>query len=233
MKKILFPLLLIGMVAYGQQSVVTIQPYLSTQAIVSCVTLPGSASISATAKPFGSVTVGMPVYGVGVPANTVVLSLPNPLLDSVIILSNAMTQGGTKTLSFGYQAWTSYATGDWLGLPFQVYNTGEGGTVVLVSASVSDNSDLLGNTDIIFFSEYSDTLGCDSLAVVIPATESYKVLGIIALTTAVDVGGVRILNANNIQMAVPRHRLWARLISRATVTSLPTVQPYTVRLGFR
>ncbi len=235
MKRTLALILLfaIGSLVYSQGSIVTVTPYLSTKAIASCVCTLGSTSISATAKPFGSVTVGMPVYGPGVPENTTVASLPDPALDSVIVLSNAITSGGTKTLEFGYYVHTTYASGDWLGLPFQIYDTGEGGTTFLISASISDNSDLLAAVDLQLFTTYSDTLGLDSVAVNVPSSESAKFIGApISFSTITDHGGVRITGETAINQAVPRNKLWGRLIARATVGPFLVVQPFTLKLGF-
>jgi hypothetical protein len=120
-----------------------------------------------------------------------------------------------------------------LGLPFQIYDNSIGGTVTLVSVSISDNADLLAATDLVLFSAYSDTLGLDSVAVAVPLSEASKVLAELAITSINDLGGVRVLNLNNIQMAVPRNKLWGRLLAKASIAPLLVVQPYTVRLGFK
>jgi hypothetical protein len=221
--------------AQGQSFVVS--PYISTKAIASCVTYPGVATVSATAKPFGSCIAGLPVYGVGVPAGTVVVS--KNATDSIVTLSNAMTQGGTKTLEFGYYINTTYASGDWLGLPFKIYDApGVGGEKAVVSIVIDDQTDQLDSVDVVFFSAYSDTLGLDSAAVNIPAAQALKIVGIVNVTNSsnanLDFGGGRIIEAMNLVLAVPKDALWARLISRqALISPTVVVQPFRVRIGLR
>jgi hypothetical protein len=216
--------------ALSQGSVVRLSPAISTKAIASVVCTIGSTTISATAKPFASVVAGQSVYGPGIAANTTVVS--KDAIDSTVVLSNAITSGGTKTIEFGYYVHTAYATGEWLGLPFQVYDTGEGGTSFLVSASIADESDLLGAVDIVFFSAYSDTLGLDSATVNVPLSQAPKVLGVVSLSTVTDLGGARTMQADAINMAVPRNKLWARLVAKSSMASFLVLQPFTLRLGF-
>jgi hypothetical protein len=216
--------------ALSQGSVVQVSPALSTKAIGSVVCTLGSTTISATAKPFASVLAGQAVYGPGIAANTTVVS--KSANDSTVVLSDAVTSGGTKTVEFGYYVHTTYATGDWLGLPFQVYDNGQGGTSYLISARISDASDKLDAVDIVFFKTYSDTLGLDSAAVNVVTTEAPKVLGIVSLATITDLGGVRMAQADGINMALPRNKLWARLIARSSMGPFLVMQPFTLRLGF-
>jgi hypothetical protein len=225
-------LMILPILAWGQSYVVT--PYVSTKAIASIATTVGSTTISSAAKAFGSVVVGQPVYGVGVPAGTTVLSLVNADLDSQVVLSKAITQGGTKTLEFGYYTHTTYGTGDWLGLPFVVYeNAGVGGEEAIVSLVIDDKSDLLDDVDVVFFSNWSDTLGLDSAAVNIPAAEALKVVGVVSLTSGTDLGGGRTLEEKAITLAVPRTGLYGRLIARATMGPFLVVNPFKIRIGLR
>jgi hypothetical protein len=214
--------------ALSQSSMARLSPAISTKAIGSVVCTLGRDTVSAVAKPFASVAIGQSVYGPGVPANTTVTWKS----DSLVVLSNAITSGGTKTLEFGYYVHTTYGTGDWLGLPFQIYDTPLGGTSYLISASISDASDQLVAVDLVLFSAYSDTLGLDSAAVNIPASESTKYLGAVSLSTVTDWGGFRTMEADAINKSVPRNKLWGRLIARGTLGPLLVLQPLTLRLGF-
>jgi hypothetical protein len=225
-------LMILPILAWGQSRVIT--PYISTKAIPAIYCALNGTTVSDTGKRFGSVVVGQPVYGVGIPAGTTVASLVNADLDSQIVLSKTITQGGWKTLSFGYYNHTTYGTGDWLGLPFTIYeNAGVGGEEAIVSVTLDDKSDLVDDVDIVLFSAWSDTLGLDSVAVNIPAAEVLKVVGVISLTAGTDLGGGRTLEDKAITLAVPRNALYGRLIARATMGPFLVVNPFKIRFGLR
>ena len=138
-------------------------------------------------------------------------------------------------LSFGvYDATAiSYATGQVFGIPFRIYyNPGQGGARTLTSIVLTDNSDQLGNTDIIFFNAYSDTLGLDSVALALVAADAHKVVGNVALTTAVDLGGARVLEKDNLNLVLPREGLWGLMVAKSTM--IPTaVGNIWIKFGFK
>ncbi len=232
MHKVLFALMLVAGLAYGQSYDIT--PFLSTKSIDSCVCTVGSDTVYNAQESFDDVTVGDAVFGTGIPYGTTVLAKLGENEDSAIVLSKAATIGDQKILAFGYSVPTTYASGDWLGQTFLVYsNPGVGGVAMLQSIVIDDKIDGIGNTDIAFFSTWSDTLGRDSVAANIPAAEVLKFCGYVSLTTATDLGGGRILEANNIQLGLPKNLLYARLVAKAAYGPTTSVAPLKVRLTFK
>jgi hypothetical protein len=103
-----------------------------------------------------------------------------------------------------------------MGIPFQIYNSASGGMTKLVSILITDSSDQLGNTDIILFNTFSDTYGLDTMAVNLAAANYSKVLGYVSLTTVIDLGATRILEKDDINLALPKGILYGRLIAKST-----------------
>ena len=236
MKKLLAFLYLIPAFALAQFETQNI-PVVSTTTIASCVTTSASTSVSAEAKPFGSVTVGMAVFGPGVPIGTTVASLPDPTLDSIIVLSAAATASATVSLQFGYFASAAYTSGDWVGFPFKVtkFPTGASGTIKLISAEIADSADVIGATDILFFSSLSGSSGLDNAAAAVPGSDYGNILGLVSLTTVTDVGAMKMLTKDDINLELPiisGGTIWARLIAR-TGPTLTAVTNYLVRLRFK
>jgi hypothetical protein len=229
---LLLVLVLLSSMAMGQ--VVSIAPVVATKAIPSCVTYPNSRTVSAAAKPFLASMIGKQVYGVGVPAGTIVADTVAGHSDSLITLSKAMTQGGTKTLEIGVSTNTTYAMGDWLGLPFTVWeNSGVGGELNLISASLADPLDVVDTVDIVFFDTWADSLGLDSAAVNIPAIEALKIVGVVRLDTKTDLGGGRIVENQDCRLTVPKNALYGRLFARGTIGLVTIWNPWKLRLGFK
>jgi hypothetical protein len=232
MKRFIALLMFVATLASAQQYI-TVTPVVASTAIASVTLATGNDTITVAASGFSGITKNAAIYGVGIPYGTYVKKCVDT--STTIVMSAVATQGGSKVINFGVLEpnLETYATGDWFGLPFRVYqNTGQGGSQTLVSAEISDNADVLGNTDIVFFNAYSDTLGQDTVAAGIVATEAHKVLGAIALSTATDFGGARSLQSTNIQMALPKENLYARLIARSSMkpTAITNIR---VKLGFK
>lgn len=213
------------------QDVVEVVPTISSTAVTACTTFVGKSYVTHNTSDtaFVSVYAGQTVYGVGVQYGTTVLTS-----DSVdyVTLSKPITQGGAKTLYFGVFNGTDYSSGDWVGFPFLVQVPGSGSSRELQFIQIVDNADMLDDVDVIFFNEYSDTLGADNAAASVVAADASKVVGGIALTGDTDVGSVRTAQASNIGMILPRVKLYARLIARAALD--PTaVNNLRLRFGFR
>ena len=217
--------------AWGQQTYreVVIQPYVSCARIASVISN-GTDTLATAAKAFGSIVVGQPVYGPGIPAGTVVESLPNPALDSLIIISNAATTTRTQALNFGYYLISTYATGDNLGLPFKLWS-GERSRK-LISVTMIDSVDKADDFDILFFYQFSDSLGADSTAVALPEDVAQRLVGSVSVTANLDWGDIRTVQVNNVQMVLPGGEIWARLVARSAFGILGAVRPFVIRLGF-
>jgi hypothetical protein len=221
-------LVLVASVAYGQTFTYT--PEVSTKGLASCITGVGSDTIAVAAKTLGSVEEGMRVYGVGIPYGATVTE--KLVADSSVRISEYVTRGGTKTLWFGYYVTTTYGSGDWMGWPVKVFRNDRGGPVTLISASISDSTDGIGNTDVVFFQAFEDSSGADSLATVWPKGSTYKILGVISFTSATDLGTSRVLTLNNIGMTLPRSELYFRVLAKAAYGPTLITTPLRVHLNF-
>lgn len=233
MKRFLMSLLLFPAIAVGQYETQN-QPIVSATTIANCVLQVGEDTVSAVAKPFGSVAVGQYVFGPGVPWGTKVESLVDADLDSAIILDQAITASGTVSLQFGYFTSAAHGSGDWLGFPFLVrdWSDGETGVCVITGIEITDNSSQLGATDVIFFSGGTGSEGLDNVAIAYPAANEAYVLGIVSLTVATDLGSVNIVTKDDFRLVLPKtDKLWARLVVRSTPT-LTAVNNLRVRIRF-
>lgn len=233
MKRFLVVLMLFAACANAQEYI-TVTPVIGSTAIADVVVTPSNDTITVAASGFAGLYAGQAIYGVGIPYGTTVKTAVDS--STTIVMSAAATQGSAaKILNFGVldANLVSYATGDWFGLPFRVYrNTGQGGAKTLISIQVSDNADMLGNLDVVLFNAYSDTLGQDTVAAAIVATEAHKVVGLVSLSTATDLGTARVFQSANINLNVPKENLYGRLIARSTMT-ITAINNVRVKFGFR
>jgi hypothetical protein len=225
-------LLVTGLWAQGSE--IRITPAISTTSIANIKMVASSAELSAAAKPFDGIAVGMHVYGVGIPANTTVLSLADPAVDSVITLSAACTKTiATNTLQFEKYTGLLYTTGDWLGLPFTIYENHLANINNLASISITGlATDTLGATDIVFFSSWSDSLGADNAAATMMTTDAHRITGVVSLTTTTTLGNAVFLSKDGVGLALAGGNLYGRLIARSAQHTAVT-NPYLVRLRFK
>jgi len=229
---LLLAVVLIVSLASAQATIsVTVKPNISCTTIGSIYTTSGKDTITAVAKPFGSVTAGMQVYGPGIKNGTTVAYKVTG--DSVLVLSDTAiaTAAGNASLQFPYFTSAAYSTGQWVGLPFKVMDNYPGALALLISAEIEDNADIIGNMDILFFTNLSGSAGLDRAALAVPATDQGNILGIVSLTTVTDLGSLRILTSTDpISIALPVYKpIWARLIARSGAT--PTaISNFNVRL---
>lgn len=234
MKRI-FALMLISCVAYGQEY--DIRPTVSTTTIASIVTKSGQDTLHSAAKAFGNVVVGQRVFGPGVLQGATVTALVDAALDSQIVISSNCTASATVSLQFGYFTSAIYGSGDWLGFPFEVIPaSGAGGQLKLISAIITDAADVITATDIVFYKNLSGLAGgtgLDNAAAAELAANEWYILGIVSLTTITDLGAVKILTKDDINLTLPKgEAIWARLIARGTPT-LTAVDNFRVRLRFQ
>lgn len=128
-------------------------------------------------------------------------------------------------------ATTTYAAGDQAGTQFTLTDAAaeSGGSGTIVGVTLVDASDVIGAFDLAIF-ESSVTLAADNAAFSISDADAAKLIALIPLTGAVDLGGNRVAMAQN--LAIPyvcsgSANLYAALITRtanavyaAGVTSL-------------
>ncbi len=229
MKQLLVALILLAAPALAQQFEVKVKPVISTTALT-CKTTQGSDSVYSAAQ-FGSVVVGQQIYGPGIKQGVTVKTLGTS--SYFHMTDTALSTQASPSLQFGYFTSAAYVTGDWIGFPFQVFTSTQAGIVLLVSAEIEDNADIIGSIDILFFTSLSGSAGLDNAAVAVPASDQGNILGIVSLTTTTDLGALRILTSTDpVSMALPSGgTLWARLIARSGAT--PTaIDNYNVRLRF-
>jgi len=231
MKRITLLLALVLCVSLGlAQDFVTVTPAISTEAVDSCTVTAGNDTVTAPTASFANLYAGLSVYGPMIPEGTQILATDS---STYVVLSETPADDDVTVLNFGVVAlYTTYADGDWFGLPFRIlYNPGMGDTRTLNSIVITDNSDQLGNTEVMLFNAFSDTLGQDSSAMAIVASEAHKVIGYIALTSAVDLGTGRVLTSKDIALTVPKGGLWGRMVAGAAF--VPTaVDNIKIRFGF-
>jgi hypothetical protein len=120
---------------------------------------------------------------------------------------------------------TAYAAGDQLGglwtLPNAARKSGGGGTIVGVV--VISAADTIGAMDVVFF-DSSVTLASNDAAFAISDSDALKVIGLVQLAGAYDIGNNRIAQAYN--LAVPyvlsgSTSLYAALITRYAIPATP------------
>ncbi len=135
-------------------------------------------------------------------------------------------------------ATTAYTSGDQVGVLATVANaarvTGGGGTIVGVT--LIDQSDIIGAYDVVFF-DSTVTLAADNAAFAISDADSLKIVGLVQLAGAFDIGNNRIAQAYN--LAVPYvcnggTSLFAALVTRLghtffTAGALPQLNVYVER----
>jgi hypothetical protein len=223
MKRMLLVLVLLAGTAYAQFDV-NVRPTVSAKTIATINTVSGNDTIWDAGKAFDSLTVGMGVFGPGVPQGATITALVDAALDSALVLSDTCNATASVSLQFGLVAGTLYTTGDWLGFPFKVLNGGgsAGPAYNLISASIIDAADVITATDIVFYgdvSKLSGGSGYDNSAAAELAANEWYVLGIVSLTTVTDLGAVKILTKDAINLALPRGvPVWARMIVRGAPT---------------
>ena len=230
MKRLLVALVLLAATALAQQiPEVKVWPVISTTALT-CKTTQGSDSVYSAAQ-FGSVVVGQQIYGPGIKPDVTVKTLGTS--SYFHMTDTALSTQASASLDFGYNSSKAYTTGEWVGLPFQVYTSYEGGIALLISALIEDNADVIGNTDIAFFISYGGSEGLDGAAVAVPAADQGQFAGYISMTTMTDLGSLRLLQATDpISMAVPAGGiLYGRLIARASYTAT-AVNNFLLHLKF-
>jgi hypothetical protein len=233
MKKLLCVLMLCASYAWAQETEVVVRPVLAPTTIASIVTTSGSAKVSSAAKALGNVVVGQYVYGPGIKMGVTVSALDNPALDSIITLSDTCISSATSSLEFGYFTSAAYSTGEWSSMPFQVYDWPSGGVTRLVSAIIVDAADVIGATDIVFFTNHSGSSGLYSAAAAIPVTDSSYILGLVSLTTVTDFGAIKTLSSTtDLSLALPKGKVWGRLLARSGATPAAATS-FQVRLRFK
>lgn len=135
-------------------------------------------------------------------------------------------------------ATTAYTAGDQVGVLATVAGaarvSGGGGTIVGVT--LIDQSDIIGAYDVVFF-DSTVTLAADNAAFAISDADSLKIVGLVQLAGAFDIGNNRIAQAYN--LAVPYvcnggTSLFAALICRVghtffTSGALPQLNVYVER----
>jgi hypothetical protein len=173
----------------------------------------------------------MKIYGYYIPEGTVVVST-STTKDTLIMSANAKGSNTLQSLNIGLYNNTQYTSGDWLGLPFQIFSNGQGGVITLISLFATDSSDQLGNFDIAFFGSFSDTLGLDNGALAIPGIVFNNMNGYCAVTSTTDLGTLRIGQKDGINLAIPNGTLYGRLIARSTPTFTATTN-LKLRLRFK
>jgi len=234
MKKLMVLLLVAGF-AYGQVS--DVRPVISTTTISTVFQTVGKDTISTiVSNGFTNVRAGQVVFGPGVKIGTTVVSTDS--LRKVTLSDTCTATQDSVPIQFGYFTSAAYESGDWLGFPFKVLTgSGAGGQPIkLVSATITDAADVVTATDIVFYADLSTLAGgsgLDGVAAAELAANEWYVHGLVSLTTVTDLGAIKILTKDDINLALPKGAtIWARLIARGTPT-FTAVTNVRVRLKFQ
>lgn len=116
-------------------------------------------------------------------------------------------------------ATTAYTAGDTLGNQFTIANAARtsGGSGYITGVTLIDAADIIGAVDVVFF-DSTVTLASDNAAFSISDADALKVVGVVQLAGAYDIGANRVAQAIN--LAVPYTcsggtSLFAGLITRS------------------
>ena len=127
-----------------------------------------------------------------------------------------------SAISFTGNPPTAYVSGDQFGLLVTLTNAARvsGGTGTITGVAIQSGSDVIGTFDVVFF-ESSVTVPADSSAFTLSDADGLKVIGIVPLAGAYDLGANRVSQAFN--LAVPYvctggTSLFAAIITRSAFT---------------
>ena len=244
MKKLIV-LLLFAVPVWAQQvTEVVVKPYIFTATIDSIRLLAGSKTIACNSptQKFASVVVGQYVWGAGIPFGSVVTSLPDTSKDSVIVISKAATvtdSTGPTVLGRGiinisyYQASGGFVN-DFIGMPFEIPNASN---KTLSSVTLLDSSDCADDSlEVLLFNnpDYATTPVLDTNAVSTAEADFDNFLGTVLFTSPVrDLGAVRILQMNGLNMPMPNDKVYGRLVNRSSTRVLAaSTQAFIIRFRF-
>lgn len=128
----------------------------------------------------------------------------------------SVTSSGLTTVT------TTYAAGDQVGALMTLSNAAavSGGSGVITGVTLIDASDVLGAVDLVIY-DSSVTLGSDNAAVSISDADALKIVAVVQLTGAYDIGENRVSQAQN--LAVPyvcngSADLYASIIARSSIS---------------
>lgn len=127
----------------------------------------------------------------GVPGTTQGLgTVPRRDLQRITVASTGLTT-----------ATTAYTAGDQVGARFTFASAARasGGTGTLVGVTLVDAADIIGAYDVAIF-DSSATLASDNAAFSISDADALKLVGIVQLAGAYDIGGNRVAQAFNLAM---------------------------------
>lgn len=208
------------------------QPTICPKTITTAFQEAGNDTIYATTDAFDSVAVGAFLFGPGIKIGTTVTVVVSA--DTIVISDTCTTTQDSTSFQIGILRGAAYASGDWLGFPFDIGAPPASGRK-LISAQIIDDADVIGATDIIFYSNLSQVVGgsgLDNTAVAELAVNEWYILGIVSLTTTTDLGAVKMLTKDDINLQLPGGAIWARLVAKSSQT-YTAMDNLRVRLRFQ
>lgn len=129
---------------------------------------------------------------------------------------------------------TAYTAGDQVGTQFTLANAARisGGGGMIVGVQLISAADTIGTFDVVFF-DSSVTLASDNAAFAISDADSLKIVALVNLAGAYDIGNNRIAQAFN--LAVPyvcsgSSSLYAALIARTAISGTPFAATTDIQL---
>lgn len=119
-------------------------------------------------------------------------------------------------------ATTSYTAGDQVGTQFTLANAAQttGGTGYITGVTLVDAADIIGAYDIVFF-DSTVTLAADNAAFAISDADALKIVAVVQLNGAYDIGNNRVAQAYNLSIPYTCSggtSLFAALITRGAHT---------------
>ena len=231
MKKVLF-LLLMAVPVMAQQIEVRVTPYVSTS-VVDSVAFDSAATTFTVPSTVSGFAEGQYLYGPNIQEGTTI-SAVNATKDTITISLATVDSSDADLVTLNYSLFssTAYGSGDWLGYPFLIWTNTSGGVVELETIMIVDSTDQLGNTDLVLLSAFIDNMGLDNAATTLQSEDYKDVMGYLALSTALDIGDVKLLTSSP-SFSVPRGgSLYGRLVAKSTPT-FTSNNAIHVRLRFR
>lgn len=241
MKKLLFALLCVPMLALGQRQItVEFTPIVNNTIIDSLILIQGQDTIYLNALSADSGTsidsasvVGVRVFGGGLPWGATVTKWIDT---ATIIISDTIVSATDSlgALQFEYFTQVQYASGDAMGAANRVYlPSGErtSDKFLLNQVYVVDTTDQGANFDIMFFSAAPAVQDTDNTPVSFAKAVGLSMVGFVAVDTWTDLGAFDLgYETPNLPIA-QEGQLYYQLVSKGTAT-YTGARPFRIKLVF-
>lgn len=213
MKTIIFLLLCLTSLSFGQQHVYSVSPVINSTEIDSIVVTVNSATVHSVTKPFSGVTAGSQIQSLRFPLGTTVVSNTN---DSILVLSNPATATvALDSARFAVNTNLQYSAGDALGFPFEI----KGGLTKIDNVIVVDAAKQITAVKLLFFRDkFTETE--DNSPFAISDADATNLIGYLSLATSEVFANNQIVTGASTTLPIFLHpgKLYCQLICVGTPT---------------